>query len=87
VIASVVYALCAAASLLCVGLLARSWRQTRAALLMWSLVCFVGLAANNLVLFVDKVIVTGADLAVWRALPAAIGIAALIYGLVRETER
>jgi hypothetical protein len=85
--ASVVYALCAAASLLCVVLLARAWLANRIPLLMWTLVCFVGLAANNIVLFIDKAVVTDTDLSVWRALPAALGIAALVYGLVREGDR
>jgi hypothetical protein len=84
--AETVYALCAATSLLCVALLLRAWLRTRVVLLFWCLVCFVGLALNNLLLFLDKVVVTGTDLAVWRALPAAAGVAALVYGLVWESD-
>jgi hypothetical protein len=82
--AATVYALCAAASLLCVVLLARAWARERVALLLWCLLCFAGLALNNIVLFVDKVIVTDTDLSAWRALPAAAGVAALVFGLVQE---
>ena len=82
--AATVYALCAATSLLCVGLLARSWWHTRVRLLAWCLICFLGLALNNVLLFADKVVLTGHDLALARSLPAALGVAALVYGLVWE---
>jgi hypothetical protein len=84
--AAVVYALCAATSLLCVGLLLRAWIRTRVPLLLWCLICFAGLALNNILLFLDKVVITGADLSVWRALPAAAGVAALVYGLVWQAD-
>jgi hypothetical protein len=31
-------------------------------LLFWALLCFIGLALNNIVLFVDKVVVPNVDL-------------------------
>jgi hypothetical protein len=80
--AEVVYALCALTSLVCAGLLLRSWLATRIRLLLWSLLCFAGLALNNVVLFVDKVVAPETDLSVWRAVPAALGVAILVYGLV-----
>ena len=83
--AEVVYALCALASLLCAGLLARSWRESRNALLFWCLLCFVGLALNNLLLFVDEVVLGDAGLDAWRTLPAALGVGALVFGLIWET--
>jgi hypothetical protein len=82
--AAVVYALCALASLACAALLARAWARERGRLLLWCLVCFVCLAINNIVLFIDKVVVTDTDLSTWRALPAAVGVAALVFGLVQE---
>lgn len=63
----------------------RSFVATRQRLLFWTGVCFVGLAANNLLLFVDKVVVTGVDLSLWRSMPALVGLAALLYGLIWET--
>ena len=84
--ATVVYVLCALASLLAAWLLLRSFLATRQRLLFWTCVCFLGLAANNLVLFVDKVVAPDVDLSFWRSLPALIGVAALLYGLIWETE-
>jgi hypothetical protein len=83
--AEVVYALCALASLMCVALLGRSWLENRSPLLLWCLLCFVGFALNNILLFVDKVVITDVDLSYWRTLPAALGVAALVFGLVWET--
>ena len=83
--AEVVYALCALTSLLCAGLLLRAYLAGRVPLLFWSLLCFVGLALNNVVLFIDKVITPDIDLSVWRGLPAALGVAALVFGLVWES--
>ena len=59
--------------------------RTRVRLLLWSGLCFTGLALNNIALFVDKVIATDDDLSLWRATPAALGVLALVYGLVWET--
>lgn len=85
--AEVVYALCALTSLVCAALLLRAWLGSRVRLLLWCLLCFVGLALNNVVLFVDKVVVADVDLSVWRALPAAVGVAVLVFGLVWESSR
>lgn len=82
--ATVVYVLCAATSLLCAALLLRAYVAGRMRLLLWSGVCFVLLAANNVLLFLDKVVVTGTDLALARSLTALAGIAALLYGLIWE---
>ena len=80
--AEATYVLCALASLLCVGLLARAWLGNRSPLLLWCLLCFAGLALNNVMLFIDKVVVTDVDLAAWRTVPAALGISALVFGLI-----
>ena len=85
--AEVVYVLCALTSVVCAGLLLRAWLASRVPLLLWCLVCFVGLALNNVVLFVDKVIAPDVDLAAWRGLPAAIGVGALVLSLVWGTKR
>jgi hypothetical protein len=82
--ATLVYALCALTSLLCTVLLVRGYRRSRARLLLWTAVCFAGLALNNVLLFVDLQVVPSVDLSVWRSLPALVGLLALIYGLVWE---
>lgn len=84
--ATVVYVLCAGASLLAAGLLLRAFVVSGQRLLFWTCVCFLGLAANNLVLFVDKVITPDVDLSFWRNLPALVGAVVLLYGLVWEAE-
>ena len=84
--AELVYVLCAVTSLACAVLLARGYMRSRSRLLFWSAVCFVGLAVNNAVLVVDLVFIRHVDLSTWRLVPAALGFAALLYGLVWESE-
>jgi hypothetical protein len=83
---NVVYILCAATATLCAALLIRGYRRSRARLLLWSAVCFVGLAANNILLVIDVHTGDALDLSIWRAVPAVIGATALLYGLIWETE-
>jgi hypothetical protein len=83
--ATLVYALCALTSLACAVLLLRGYMSSRARLLLWSGLCFAGLAANNVILLVDKRVVPSIDLSLWRSLPALAGVAILLYGLVWET--
>jgi len=82
----VVYVLCALTSLLCAGLLIRSYRYNRSRLLLWSTLCFIGLALNNVLLFVDLV-VTGpeVDLQMLRSLTAVGALSTLVIGLVWES--
>jgi hypothetical protein len=83
--ADIVYVLCAATSLACAALLWRGYRRSRARLLLWSSLCFVGLFLNNVMLIVDVDLVPTTDLAVWRALPALAGVLLLLFGLVWES--
>lgn len=83
--ATVVYALCALTSLACAVLLLRGYLRSHARLLLWSGLCFAGLAANNVLLLIDKRVVPTMDLSLWRSLPALVGVAVLLYGLVWET--
>ena len=83
--ATVVYALCALTSLACAVLLLRGYGASRARLLLWSGLCFAGLALNNVLLLIDKRVVPSMDLSLWRTLPALAGVALLLYGLVWET--
>lgn len=83
--ANLVYALCAITSLACAILLLRGFLRSRARLLLWSGLCFVGLFVNNALLVVDARIVY--DLSVVRTLPAVLGVVLLLYGLVWESDR
>ena len=83
--ATLVYALCALTSTACAFLLLRGYMRSRFRLLLWSGLCFGGLALNNVLLFVDKRVVPEMDLSVWRTVPALVGIALLLYGFVWDT--
>jgi hypothetical protein len=83
--ATVVYALCGLTSVACAVLLLRGYASSRARLLLWAGLCFVGLAINNVLLFVDLSVVPEVDLSVWRSMPTLVGLLLLIYGLVWET--
>lgn len=82
---TLVYALCALTSLACAVLLLRGYAASHARLLLWSGLCFTGLALNNILLLVDKRLVPAVDLSLWRTLPAVAGVALLLYGLIWET--
>ena len=84
--AKAVFLLCALTSLVCAVLLFRAYRGSRSRLLLWSALCFVGLALNNGLLVVDRIILPDVDLALWRQVPAFAGIAVLLYGLVWDVE-
>ena len=90
--AATVYILCALTSLACAVMLWRGFAQTRARFLMWSSLCFAGLGVNNVLLFVDKVVLPdvsgfwGVSFPVWRSAAALLGLALLIYGLIWDAE-
>lgn len=84
--AETVYLLCAATSAACAVLLLRGHHRTGTPLLLWSGLCFVGLALTNAMLVVDLILIPDVDLSTWRLLPAAAGVAFLLYGLVWESE-
>ena len=84
--APIIYLLCAVAAFLCAFLLLRAYKRSRYRLLLWSGLCFAGLTLNNLILVIDKVVLSGADLSVWRTSVALIAMAVLLYGLIWESE-
>jgi hypothetical protein len=84
-IGTAVYALCALTSVAAAVLLLRAYARNRVRLLLWSGVCFSGLALNNILLFVDVRVVPETDLSVVRTLPALVGVAVLIGGLIWDS--
>lgn len=80
-----VYVLCMVTSMLCAGLLLRSYRKTRGRLLMWSSLCFVGLALNNILLLVDLAVVPTIDLRLVRSGSGIVALVLLLVGLVWES--
>jgi Family of unknown function (DUF5985) len=84
--AETVYILCALTSLACAVLLWRGYKQSRAKFLLWSSICFIALAANNVLLIIDLVIIPSTDLSIYRAGTALVGFGILLYGLIWDTE-
>jgi hypothetical protein len=85
-IATLVYLGCAITSVACAGLLIRGWRRSGASLLLWCSLGFTGLAINNLLLFVDKVLVPDVDMSMYRAVTGFAAVAILLGGLVWNAE-
>lgn len=84
--ANVVFLLCAATSLACAVLLLRGYARNRVSLLLWSSLCFVGLAVNNILLVVDLIIIPEGDLLFFRNLSGFLALALLVFGLVWDSE-
>jgi uncharacterized protein DUF5985 len=82
--AEAVYLLCAVTSVVCALMLFRGYRAQRTRLLFWSSLCFSGLALNNILTFLDLVIVPSVDFSLLRGLIALTAIVVLIYGLICE---
>lgn len=81
--AEAVYMLCALTSLACAGLLLRSYRRSHMSLILWTSLCFIGLALNNVLLFVDLALVgPHIDLRVFRNAAALGGVAILLLGMI-----
>ncbi len=84
---SIIYLLCVVTSLICLVLLARGYVRTGVKLLLWSALCFVGLAINNLLLFVDLVVLPPeVSLTTWRQVTTLVSLSVLLYGFIWETD-
>ena len=81
-----VYILCALTSAACAVMLIRSFLRDRVWLLFWSAFCFVALAANSVLLFIDLVVVPDTDLSIVRSLVALTGLGGLLFALIWNTE-
>lgn len=80
------YLLCVLTSAAVTFFLFRSYVQNKTRLLLWSTLCFVGLTVNNLILFLDLVILPDIALRPWRLGAALIGVSLLLYGFIWEAE-
>jgi hypothetical protein len=81
-----IYLLCAATALLCAVLLFRGYARTKVRLLFWSGLCFTGLMLDNILLYVDILVVPDLNLVIWRKIPGLIALMLLIYGLVWDSK-
>ena len=82
-----VYLLCFATSAACAWLLGRSYHRSGARLLLWSGLCFVLLAANNLLVVLDLLVFPQTvDLRLPRHLLALSAVVVLLFGFVWDLE-
>lgn len=86
-IAPAVYIFGFLVTLACGVLLFRAYSAVRKRLLLWSAICFCGLALSNLLVFVDLVLLPTVDLYLLRLITAAIAMLLLLYGLIWEGQQ
>lgn len=63
-----------------------NYHRSRTRLLLWSSLCFIGLAVNNALLVVDVVLLPALDLSLVRAALSAGSVLALALGLVWDAD-
>lgn len=81
-----VYALCFITSAACGYLLVRNYARTGLRLLLWSGLCFVLLAANNLTVMVDLLLLPASDLQIPRLAFSLAAVTVLLFGFVWDLE-
>ena len=81
-----VYLLCFLTSAACALLLARNYRRTGARLLLWSALCFVFLAANNLVVIFDLLLIREVDFRLVRHLLSLAALGVLLFGFIWDLD-
>jgi len=82
-----VYTLCFITSAVCAFLLSRGYARNGLRLLLWSAVCFGFLAANNLMVIIDLIIVPDTDLTLIRNAFTLCGVSVLLFGFIWDLER
>lgn len=83
----VVFFFCVITSVICMTLLIRGWRRTGTRLLLWSALCFVGLTINNLLVFIDLVLLPDTiDLLPLRHIASLSSVSVLIWGFIWEAD-
>jgi hypothetical protein len=81
-----VYILCFVTSASCAVLLARGYARSQARLLLWSAICFVLLAANNLLVVIDLLILPQRTFQVERLAVMLAAVAVLLAGFIWDLE-
>jgi hypothetical protein len=81
-----VYVLCAVTALACGVLLLRGYRRSRSRLLLWCGLFFLVMAVENVVLFIDLIVLPDVNLLSVRRAVGLGGVIVLVYGLVWDEE-
>jgi hypothetical protein len=82
--ALVIFALSGITATLCSSLLFRGYLRNGVRLLFWAGLCFAALALEAVVLIINEY--TAFDLTIPRLMVPLLGLAALLYGLLWESE-
>ena len=83
---AIVYVLGLLTSAGCAFLLVRSYLRSRTRLLLFSALCFVLLAVNNLLVVLDMLVFPGVSLLPFRQLAALAAVCVLLFGFIWDTE-
>lgn len=83
---SAVYILCFLTSTACAVLLARNYLRTGARLLLWSALCFALLGANNLMVFIDLLVLPDFNLGLVRLGLSLGAVLVLLFGFIWDLE-
>ncbi|MEP6548564.1 MAG: DUF5985 family protein [Gammaproteobacteria bacterium] len=76
------YALCAVISVACAAFTLQQCVASGSRLLMWATLCFIGLAVNNVLIYLDDILLPSDGFFLWRACAALAGMTAFICGLI-----
>ena len=80
--ASLIYLLCAATALACAVVLWNNFRSSRTGMVFWSSVCFLGLATESLLLYVDRIAFPRVDLSAYRHVVGLVALASLLFAFI-----
>lgn len=80
--AELVYILCGITSGLVAVALFLQYCRLRTKFLLWSSLCFVGIALNNALLVMDMVVFPNIDFSLPRIHLALLGVSAMIFGFI-----
>lgn len=85
-LATLIYVVSFVSSAICAALLLRSYFRNRTRLLLWSGICFIFFALNSLSVILDFVLLPpDVDLGLVRVTTLLIGVLALLYAFIWET--
>jgi len=83
---AIVYLLCFISGALCAYLLFVAFARQKRQLFLWSAICFSLLALNNLLVFLDIIILPNINLLPYRLFASLAAVIVLLYGFIWEIE-
>ena len=81
-----IYSLCALTALACAFMLLRTYARSGYKLQLWGGLCFIWLTINNILVILDKFVITFIDLSTWRLVFALAAVIVFLYGLIWDSE-